>query len=156
MDKKIIVMLTALGFVPVNNAMATDHTINLNDTDPRVIAESFNINLDTIRVLQMFSRMGALRFNRVDGKVSVDPGAIPNTLIAKLHDSAEVTFDEETDTFILSEAFVNVLAANRTFYQLGTYPAMRTNEDILKSLKEKSTPILRDDLILYSRHSFIR
>ena len=74
----------------------------------------------------------------------------------KFLNSKEVEFDEEANVFFLKEEFINTLARDHAFSRLGTVPSIETNKEILKRLKENSTPVLREDQILYSRHSFIR
>lgn len=158
MNKKALFVLAALGVTQAKESLANDFGVNsgVTTSDPSVVAESFHVNLDTVRTLKMFSDMGALQFNNVDGSVFVDPTNLPNALIEKLHESNEVVFNEDADLFVLTDSFMNTLASQHTFSRLGTVPSITANQEILKRLKERTTPIRRDDLILYSRSSFIR
>ncbi len=153
-----IVLLAALGLIPAVDALGGDHepVVNINTDDPRAIAESLQVNVDTIRVLEMFSQMGALNFDNEIQQVYISPDHLPNALIEKLHDSDEVEFDEDSDRFVLKDVFVNTLAKNHAFSRLGTITSIKSNDEILKRLKENSTPVLREDQLMYSRHSFIR
>ena len=153
-----ILILAALGLIPTVDALAGDQepVVSFNTDDPRAIAESLQVNIDTIRVLKMFSQMGALQFNNEKQLVYISPDQLPNALIEKLHDSDEVEFDEESDIFILKDVFVNTLAKDHAFSRVGTVKSIKSNDEILKKLKESSTPVLREDQLMYSRHSFIR
>ncbi|MBT4761918.1 MAG: hypothetical protein HOO06_09500 [Bdellovibrionaceae bacterium] len=156
--KKEIIILAALGLVPVKEVLASDfeNGINLNPDSPSLRAENLQINPDTLRVLKMFSQMNAINFDNDAHKILIKPEQLPNILIIQLHNSKEVEFDEEANVFFLKEEFINTLARDHAFSRLGTVPSIETNKEILKRLKENSTPVLREDQILYSRHSFIR
>lgn len=156
MNKKTIMILAALGMTQAQNVLADDiSTIsNTNINDPSIIAESLQINVDTVRVLKMFSDMGALNFDK-DGTVFVDPTNLPNFLISKLSESGEVLLDEKNDVFILDDAFVNVLATNHVFTRLGRIDSLTANKTILENLKKQATPVPRRDQVTYAKASFI-
>ncbi len=157
MNKKTILVLAALGMTQAKEVLANEFSTLpvVGSNDPAIVAESLQINVDTVRVLKMFADMGALQFNSGDGSVQIDPTHLPNFLIAGLSESNEVVLDQDTDVFVLTDSFVNVLATNHVFTRLGQIESVQTNKAILERLKERSTPIPREDQVIYAKASFI-
>ena len=157
MNKKTILTLAALGIIQANESIADDTVAQpvVSTSDPGIVAESLQVNVDTVRVLKMFSDLGALQFNSMNGTVAVDPATLPNFIIEKLVDSNEVDLDQSNDLFVLTDSFVNVLASNHVFSKLGSYDAIVANKKILDKLKENSTPVPREDQRVHSKASFI-
>lgn len=157
MNKKTILIMAALGAIQGKEAMAYDFSTlpDMDTTDPAVVAESLQVNIDTVRILKMFADMGALKFNSSDGSVQIDSEQLPNFLFQRLSESDEVVFDQENNVFILADSFINVLASQHIFSKLGHASSIETNRAILEELKERSTAIPREDQLLYSKASFI-
>ena len=155
MNKKKLVLLAVLGLITDKeaSALSIDNRDYFSGDDINHIAESLQVHPGTLRFLKMLSQMGALEFHRE--RVTIHPDHLPEDMIKKLHESAETHFEKETGMFTLRETFVNTLATNHTFSQIGTYTSVKANQDILKRLKEKTTPVLREDLILYSTQRFM-
>jgi hypothetical protein len=157
MNKTTLAVLAAIGMTQANDAQAMGPIwgSGTNDQGAAIVSEEIGINQDTVRVLKMFSDMGALQFDIENGSASVIADNLPNALIGALVESDEVVLNEETDSFDLTPSFLNALASKRVLNQLGRADGMATNAKILEKLKKEATPVLRDDVRAHSEHSFI-
>lgn len=157
MNKKTVMILAALGVIHAKEGWAQDYfgATNLEDGRPALNVESLQIHPETLRVLKMFSDLGALGFDEEEGMVFVDPSKIPVFVIAALEHSDEVLFDEERGLYILDDHFVEVLATTHSFSRLARPDAAVINAKILERLKRDTSPVLRDDLRIYAKSSFM-
>lgn len=157
MNKKTVMILAALGVIHAKEGWTQDYLGATSSADgkPTMNAESLQIHPETLRVLKMFSDLGALGFDEEEGIVYVDPSKLPVFVIAALEHSSEVLFDEERGLYILDDHFVEVLATTHSFSRLARPDAAFINAKILERLKRDTSPVLRDDLRTYAKSSFM-
>jgi hypothetical protein len=157
MNKKTMMVLAALGIAQAKETLANDlmGLPVVNSTNPAIVAQSLQVNVDTVRVLRMFADMGALQFNNESGSVEVNPTNLPNVMVRGLSESTEVALDEGRDVYVLTDSFVSVLAQNHVFTQLGTQESVQANRTILNRLRENTTPVPRQDQVYHAESSFI-
>ena len=137
--------------------MLADNDVHLNDhqeIDPSIIVESLNIHPGTIETLKMLNSFDALFFEFDSGKVFIDPSKLPEDILERLESSQESYFNEETGLYELVSEFVVALTRDRAFSKTETGTGLIANDELLKSLNEKTDPHLRGDLITYSRENF--
>lgn len=156
-NKKTIILLAALGVIHAKKVLAQDvsSTLGNESNDPAVVAESLDIHPETIRVLKMFLDLGALGYDEKTGVVFINPSNLPEFVIEALDSSSEAVFDEETQLYILDDRFVEALAATHSFSRLANSDATVINIKIMERLKRDLSPILREDLKIYSKSSFM-